>query len=63
MMFILALSRGLPYWSAAQAQGRWDPGARKRGYVDLADVDRADRRGGRDRGGDGAALRGLRGAA
>ena len=36
MMFILALSRGLPYWSAAQARGRWDPAARKRGYVDLA---------------------------
>ena len=36
MMFMLALSRGLPYWSAAQAQGRWDPAARKRGYVDLA---------------------------
>ena len=36
MMFILALSRGLPYWSAAQARGRWDPAARQRGYVDLA---------------------------
>ena len=36
LMFMLALSRGLPYWSAAQAQGRWDPAARKRGYVDLA---------------------------
>ena len=36
MMFILALSRGLPYWSAAQARGRWDPAARRRGYVDLA---------------------------
>ena len=36
MMFVLALSRGLPYWSAAQARGRWDPAARLRGYVDLA---------------------------
>ncbi len=36
LMFMLALSRGLPYWSAAQAQGRWDQAARKRGYVDLA---------------------------
>ena len=36
MMFMLALSRGLPYWSAAQAEGRWDPQARKRGYVNLA---------------------------
>ncbi len=37
LMFILALSRGLPYWSAAQAQGRWDKQARKRGYVNLPD--------------------------
>ena len=36
LMFMLALSRGLPYWSAAQAKGRWDPAARQRGYVDLA---------------------------
>jgi phosphoglycerate dehydrogenase-like enzyme len=36
MMFMLALSRGLPYWSAAQARGRWDPAARRHGYVDLA---------------------------
>lgn len=36
LMFMLALSRGLPYWSAAQVEGRWDPQARKRGYVDLA---------------------------
>jgi phosphoglycerate dehydrogenase-like enzyme len=36
LMFMLALSRGLPYWSAAQSQGRWDPQARKRGYVNLA---------------------------
>ena len=35
MMFVLALSRGLPYWMQAQAEGRWDTGARKRGYVDL----------------------------
>ncbi len=36
LMFMLALSRGLPYWSAAQAAGRWDQQARKRGYVNLA---------------------------
>ncbi len=36
LMFMLALSRGLPYWSAAQAEGRWDQQARKRGYVNLA---------------------------
>ena len=35
-MFILALSRGLPYWMSAQRDGRWDPSARKRGYVNLA---------------------------
>ena len=36
MMYMLALSRGLPYYAAAQAEGRWDPRARKRGYVDLS---------------------------
>ena len=36
LMFMLALGRGLPYWSAAQAAGRWDPAARRHGYVDLA---------------------------
>ena len=35
MMYMLALSRGLPYYGAAQAEGRWDKSARKRGYVDL----------------------------
>ena len=35
MMYMLALSRGLPYYSAAQAEGHWDQSARKRGYVDL----------------------------
>ena len=38
LMFMLALARGLPYWSAAQAQRRWDPRARRRGYVNLADA-------------------------
>ena len=38
LMFMLALSRGLPYWSAAQAAGRWDPQARLRGYVGLHDA-------------------------
>ena len=35
MMYMLELSRGLPYYSAAQAEGRWNTRARKRGYVDL----------------------------
>ena len=35
MMYMLALARGLPYYSAAQADGRWDTRARKHGYVDL----------------------------
>ena len=38
MMFMLALARGLPYWSAAQAERRWDPRARRRGYLNLADA-------------------------
>ena len=38
LMFMLALARGLPYWSVAQAQRRWDPHARRRGYVNLADA-------------------------
>ncbi len=38
LMFMLALARGLPYWSDAQAQRRWNPQARKRGYVNLADA-------------------------
>ena len=36
MMFMLALSRGLPYWVAAQREARWDSRVRKRGYVALA---------------------------
>ena len=35
LMFMLALSRGLPYWAAAQRERRWDPGARRRGYVNV----------------------------
>ena len=38
LMFMLALSRGLPYWSAAQAAGRWDQQALRRGYVSLHDA-------------------------
>lgn len=38
LMFVLALSRGLPYWMDAQRAGRWDRSARKRGYVNLADA-------------------------
>ena len=37
LMFMLALSRGLPYWMSAQAERRWDKAARKRGYVDIAE--------------------------
>ncbi len=36
LMFMLALSRGLPYWVDAQRAGRWDKDARKRGYVNVA---------------------------
>ena len=36
LMFILALSRGLPYWVYAQNQRDWNPKARQRGYVDLS---------------------------
>lgn len=35
LMFMLALSRGLPYYIDAQRDHRWDPRARKRGYVNL----------------------------
>ena len=35
LMFMLALSRGLPYWMEAQRAGRWDRNARKRGYVNI----------------------------
>ena len=38
LMFMLALSRGLPYWMAAQRERRWDRSARKRGYVNLPDA-------------------------
>jgi phosphoglycerate dehydrogenase-like enzyme len=35
MMYVLALSRGLPYYMAAQSQRRWDNDARQSPYVDL----------------------------
>jgi phosphoglycerate dehydrogenase-like enzyme len=35
MMFLLALSRGLPYYHEAQRQRRWDKAARQSGYVPL----------------------------
>ena len=38
LMFVLALSRGLPYWMDAQRGRRWDRSARKRGYVNLPDA-------------------------
>ena len=38
LMFVLALSRGLPYWMDAQRAGRWDRSARKRRYVNLPDA-------------------------
>ena len=36
LMLMLALSRGLPYYIEAQRSGRWDPRARKHGYVNIA---------------------------
>ncbi len=36
MMFVLALSRGLPYYMDAQRAGTWDKDARKHGYIDVA---------------------------
>ena len=38
LMFVLALSRGLPYWMDAQRARRWDRSARKRGYLNLPDA-------------------------
>ena len=38
MMFLLALSRGLPYYVEAQKQRRWDKEARQSPYVYLADA-------------------------
>ena len=38
MMFVLALARGLPYYMDAQRDRRWDPDARKYGYVDVSEV-------------------------
>lgn len=35
LMFMLALSRGLPYWMEAQRGRRWDQGARKHGYLNV----------------------------
>ena len=35
LMFMFALSRGLPYYLDAQRARRWDPRARKHGYVNL----------------------------
>ena len=37
LMYMLALSRGLPYYVDAQRKSQWDRGARRRGYVDIAD--------------------------
>ncbi len=37
MMFVLALSRGLPWYFDAQRKGRWDKDARKSGYANLPD--------------------------
>ena len=36
LMYMLALSRGLPYYLDAQRQGLWDKRARRHGYVDIA---------------------------
>ena len=35
LMFLLALSRGLPYWAQAQSRGQWDRTVRKHGYVNV----------------------------
>ncbi len=35
LMFLLALSRGLPYWVQAQSRGQWDRRVRKHGYVNV----------------------------
>ena len=35
LMFMFALSRGLPYWMEAQRARQWDQGARKHGYVNV----------------------------
>lgn len=37
MMFVLALSRGLPWYADAQRARRWDPEARRSAYVNLRD--------------------------
>jgi phosphoglycerate dehydrogenase-like enzyme len=37
MMFMLALSRGLPDWVNAQKESKWDKDARKHKYVNLPD--------------------------
>ena len=36
LMFMLALSRGLPYYIDAQRTGRWDRNVRQHGYVNVA---------------------------
>ena len=36
LMFMLALSRGLPYYVDAQRTGRWDRNVRQHGYVNVA---------------------------
>ena len=38
MMFVLALSRGLPYYMDAQRENVWDKDARQHGYIDLAEA-------------------------
>lgn len=38
MMFVLALSRGLPWYVDARQEGRWDKDARKSEYVDLGEA-------------------------
>lgn len=36
LMYMLALSRGLPYYLDAQRESQWDKHARRRGYLDIA---------------------------
>ena len=37
-MFVLALARGLPYYMDAQRERRWDPDARRHGYIDVSEA-------------------------
>ena len=57
MMFVLALSRGLPWYVDAQRDGRWDKDARQSGYVSLGDATALNQRCRRDWCGGGSVVR------